>query len=696
LKKFLFFVELLVFNLHFGTNETFVEGLVMTDTKSKPKKKRKVSKQFQTEAKQLLNLMIHSLYTHKEVFLRELLSNASDALDKARFQALTDPSMLADNEELETWVAIDKEEKTLSISDNGIGMTRDEVIDNIGTIARSGSKAFLEAMKSSKDKDTESLDLIGQFGVGFYSSFMVAHKVELTTRSNADEIGTLWVSEGEGSYTLEEVSVPRRGTTITLHLREEVLDPDDPAEDFLNQYTIQNLVRKYSDFITAPIKMSFEKHDSGGADEDKDKEEKKAPEREIRTMNSMTPLWERDKKDITADEYFQFYKHHFHDWSEPSDIIHVKVEGSVQYTALIFIPSQAPINLYAQDYKKGIQLYSKHIFVMDRCEDLLPDHLRFARGLIDSPDLTLNVSREILQHDRQIKLIGKNLEKKVMSALKKMLKDERSKYEEWWGQFGKAIKGGIYMHYTNKEKLQDLLLFDTSMSAEGKTTLAEYVSRMPEFQKEIYYEVGKDRAAIERLPQMEVIREKGVEVLYFTDKVDEFLTQNLSEYDDKKLKSASRGDFTLDDKSEDKEKKKDKDKEEEKSEEEIKHKDLLEKIKEHLGEKVKEVRLSKRLRTSAVCLVSQESGPSFQMEMLLNEANAAPMGRAQRILEINPNHSVFTTLVKTFDRDKDSSTIKDCSELLLSQAMLIEGITLEDPVDFANRINSLMVKANKK
>ncbi|MDJ0837165.1 MAG: molecular chaperone HtpG [Acidobacteriota bacterium] len=665
-------------------------------TEQKAGKKKKSNRQFQAETRQLLNLMIHSLYTHKEIFLRELLSNASDALDKVRFQSLTESGLVGENETLEIWLAIDKEKKTLSISDNGIGMTRAEVIDNIGTIARSGSLAFLKAAREQKEgSGSEDLDLIGQFGVGFYSSFMVAQKVELVSRSMSGDYGVRWVSAGEGQYTIEEIEAPERGTSITLHLRDEVLDPKDPAEDFLNQYTLQNLVRKYSDFINYPIKINFEKHDSGAPVEGEEKKEKKQ-EFEVRTLNSMKPLWERDKKEVKGDEYFQFYKHHFHDWEEPADILHVKAEGTVQYTALLFIPSKAPINLYAADYKKGIQLYSKHVFVMDRYDGLLPDHLRFVRGLVDSPDFSLNVSREILQNDRQIKLIAKNLEKKVMDSLKKMLKNKRDDYEKWWDEFGKAIKGGIFMQWSNKEKLQDYLLFPSSHKTEGMTTLREYVDRMPEWQEEIYYEAGKDREAIERLPQMEAVREKGVEVLYFTDKVDEFLTQNLSDYDDKKLKSVSRGDFTLDDKKDDdKDKDKDKKDDDKKEEEKSEHQDLLDKIKEHLGDRVKEVRVSKRLRNSAVCLVNPESGPSFNMELLMKEAGSAPIGRAQGILELNADHPVFGVLKRTFTKNREDVWLKEYSELLLSQAQLMEGLTLDNPVEFASRINDLMVRATK-
>lgn len=663
-------------------------------TESKKVEKR----QFKAETKQLLNLMINSLYTHKEIFLRELISNASDALDKVRFRSLTDTSIMDKDKELEIWISIDKKRNTLSLSDNGIGMTKKEVIKNIGTIAQSGSDSFLKALEKTP-KDGSPVDLIGQFGVGFYSAFMVADRAELVTRAAGQSKATRWVSKGEGSYTLEDAERESRGTTVTLHIRKELVDPDRPEDDYLNQYTVQNLVKRYSDYIRYPIKMGFETDDYPRDDKGEViKDAKPNKKIDIRTMNSMLPLWERNKKDVKEDEYFQFFKHHFKDWNEPTDIIHIKVEGTVQYTALLYVPSKASGDFYSSDYKKGIQLYSKHVFVMDNCRDLFPEHLRFVRGLVDSPDFSLNISREILQHDRQIRIVAKNLEKKVMEALKNLLTNERKKYEEWWEEFGKAIKGGIYMHYTNKEKLEDFLLFPSSHSEEGMSTLREYVSRMPEWQDEIYYEVGKDRAAIERLPQMEVIREKGVEVLYFIDKVDEFLTQNLYDYDEKQLKSVSRGELNLDKKKKKKKKKGEKnkkEKEDKKDEKPKEHEELLKAMKEHLGEKVKEVRISKRLKKSPVCLVASDSGPSFNMEQLLQGANQLTP-KAARILELNAGHEIFKILVSEFEKDQDSHVLQEYSDLLFYQAMLIEGFTLEDPVEFAGRINALMVAAGGK
>ncbi|MCP4215343.1 MAG: molecular chaperone HtpG, partial [bacterium] len=481
-------------------------------------------------------------YTHKEIFLRELISNASDALDKLNFQALTKSQLMEDDPELKITLDVDKEGKMLTVSDNGIGMTHDEVIKNIGTIAKSGSQAFLKQLKEKND-----VELIGKFGVGFYSAFMASEKVVLVTRAAGKKQGVRWESKGDGSFTIERVEKTSRGTDIFLYLKDEVCDNSVPEEDFSNQYTIQNLIKKYSDYISYPIEMDFHREEYPRDKEGKVLEGSKA---EIiidhKVLNSQTPIWERDKKEITTDDYFQFFKHHFHDWNEFADVLHYHVEGNIEYTGLIFIPSRAPSNLYDKNYSAGIHLYSNHVFVMSDCRDLLPEHLRFVRGLVDSPDFSLNISREILQHDAQLRIIGKNLEKKVLEALKKLLDQQRSKYEEMWAEFGKAIKGGIYMKYKNKDKLQDLVLFPSSHAPDALVTLKEYVERMPEGQEDIYFASGKDIDTIKRMPQLEAFREKNVEILYFVDKIDEFLTQNLDEYDGKKMKSITRQDFDLD------------------------------------------------------------------------------------------------------------------------------------------------------
>ncbi len=647
----------------------------------------KETKEFQAETKQLLDLMVHSIYTNREIFLRELISNASDAIDKVRFEALTNQELLEGDSELEVFIEIDEAGQTLSITDNGMGMTYDEVVENIGTIAKSGTKNFIQSLEN-REQAKDNLELIGQFGVGFYSAFMVSDKVTLITRTPGEVQGVKWESTGDGTYTIEEVAKPKRGTSVILTIKKEHSDAEKPEENFLNQYTIQNLVKKYSDYIRYPIKMNFSREEKP-VDQD-GKVIEGAPSKhtiETRTLNSMTPLWSRNKTEITKDEYFQFYKNLFHDWEEPTDIIHTKVEGAVEYTALLFIPSHAPYDFYTRDYHYGIKLYSKHVFVMDNCQELLPEHFRFVRGLVDSPDFSLNISREILQHSQQLKLIGKNLEKSILKALESMLTKDRPKYEKFWEEFGKAIKGGIYMDYQNREKLQDFLLFPSSHSSEGLTTLEEYLKRMPEKQSLIYYATGKDRAAVEKLPQMEALREKGYEVLYFFDRVDEFAIDSLREYKEKKFQSVSRGDLKLDDADGQT------DQESKTKAEEINKESepILKAIKESLNNKVTDVKISTRLKSSAVCLVSSENGISLSMEHILSEMNQSLM-KASRILEINSDHEVFTTLKRLYETNPASDTFKEYCELLYGQALLMEGLELEDPVGFANRVASLMAK----
>jgi molecular chaperone HtpG len=643
---------------------------------------------FQAETKELLNLMINSLYTHKEIFLRELISNSSDALDKVHFQSLTDHELLGDDHELKIEIDVNKDNKTLTISDNGIGMTYDEVTENIGIIAKSGTKAFVDKLKEGDD-----IDLIGKFGVGFYSSFMVAERIEIVTCSAKAEKGVRWESEGDGSYTIEEIETKNRGTKITLYLKEEAMDSANPEEDFSNQYTIQNLIKKYSNYISYPIHMDFYREETP-----RDKEGKAIEGAESETiidnkvLNSITPIWKKNKKDITNDDYFQFYKHHFHDWNEFADVIHLNLEGKIEFTALLFIPSKAPSDLYDRDFSKGIQLYSNSVFIMNDCKDLLPEHLRFVRGLVDSPDFSLNISREILQHDAQLKVIGKSLEKKILDSLKKLLKNSRDKYEEIWTEFGKSLKGGIYMEYKNKEKLEDLILFSTSNDESKMTTLNEYIERMPEGQKEIYYAAAKDKDTIKRMPQLEIFKEKNIEVLYFIDKIDEFLTQNLDKYKDLKLQSVTREDFNLDDVIKDDEKgNKDADKKVDEDKGEM-YKDLLEAIKEQLEGKVKEVKISKRLKSSPVCFVNSNSGASFNMEQLLKGVNqVAP--QASKILEINPDHTIFSVIEKVYEKKNGKTELKNISEILYNQALLMEGFELENPVEFSNNLCELMTKA---
>ena len=466
------------------------------------------TREFQTETKKILDMMIHSIYTNKEIFLRELISNASDAIDKLKFAALTEPDLM-DDAEREIYLIPDVASRTLTIADNGIGMTYDEVNDNIGTIAKSGTKAFLEKMQEAGE--AQDKDLIGQFGVGFYSAFMVADKVTLLTRSARSDKAVKWQSNGDGTYTIEEADKPSVGTAITLHLTEEFAGGE---EDFLQTYRLTELVKKYSDYIRYPIRMNVSRVEpERDADGNIVEGGEKKTVTELRTLNSMKPLWTRAKSDITAEEYNDFYKNQFHDWEDPMDVIHTKAEGTVEYTALLYLPTSAPFNLYHPDFNSGVQLYSRHVFIMEQCKELLPEYLRFVRGLVDSPDFSLNISRELLQQSRELKLIGKNLEKTILKTLAKKLEKDRAKYESFWKEFGRTLKIGIYTDFTSHDKLKDLLLFPSSNEDHAFTTLKEYVGRMRDEQKSIYYATGKDRATIERLPQMELHREKNIEVL---------------------------------------------------------------------------------------------------------------------------------------------------------------------------------------
>lgn len=649
----------------------------------------KTTHEFQAETKQLLNLMINSIYTNHEIFLRELISNASDAIDKLHFESLQDRSILEGNEDYEIFLVPDKDSHTLTISDNGIGMTRDEVVENIGTIAKSGTKAFLEQLQKAKENNAELTDkeMIGQFGVGFYSAFMVGEKVTIVTRKAGQSEAVRWESAGDGSYTLEECEKESRGTTITITLGKEFFG-DNAEENFTDTWHLQSLVKKYSDYVRYPIKMNFESEEMPRDDEGKIIEgAEKIKKVELKTLNSMQPLWTKNKSDITKEEYNDFFKNQFHEWEEPMEVFHNKAEGNVEYTSLLYIPAKAPFNLYHTDYEPGVQLYSRHVFIMDKCKDLLPDYLRFVKGLVDSPDLSLNISRELLQQSRELKTIGKNLEKTILKALERKLKNDREGYEKFWNEFGKSLKIGIYNSmYTGNDmvnKLKELLLF--ASSKEGKeVSLKEYVERMPESQKKIYYATGVDKATIEKLPQMELLKEKGLEVLYLLDPVDEFAIETIRTYADKEFQSISRGDLDLDD-AESQEVKKE-------TEEIAKNNDeLVKDIKEVLGDKVAEVKISSRLKSSAVCLVADAMGPSLSMEHTF-AAMDNPMFKAKRILEINPKHDLFSRLQILHSNGKDDASFKDYCDLLYTQALIIEGIMPENPVDFANKIAQLMAK----
>ncbi len=641
----------------------------------------KETKQFQTETKKLLDMMIHSIYTHKEIFLRELISNASDAIDKLKFNAVTDTNILGNDTEFKIEIIPDKDARTITIRDNGIGMTKEEVVTNIGTIAKSGSKDFMEKLKEAKEN--QEMEIIGQFGVGFYSSFMVADKVTLETKSPYEEKGIRWESNGEGEYNIEEVDLGTRGTSITLHLRKD--EEDNTFSEYTETWEIKSLVKKYSDYVRYPVEMDVTKETPKKDDKGEIIEGEYDTEIIRETLNSMTPLWKKSKEQLSDEEYNEFYKGKFHDWVDPIKTIHYKVEGNIDYTALLFIPGKAPMDFYTKEFEKGLQLYTKNVFIMDKCKELIPDYFRFVKGLVDSSDFSLNVSREILQQNRQLEVIAKNIEKKIQKELKLLLKNEREKYEEFFSAFGNDIKYGVYDQYgAKKDLLKDLLIFDSSFN-EKKTTLKEYVERMKEEQKYIYFVSGEDKEKLKNLPQMEGLREKGYEVLFFLDKIDEFAIQVLREYEGKEFKAINQGDLDKEINSDDKKLL------DEKTEE---NKDLISELKEILKEKVADVRLTSRLKSSAVCLVSGE-GVSFEMEKVMKEMPGEnPFGsvKADKILELNPNHDLFKSLNKVFEEDK--KTLSDIADLLYSQALLIEGFPLEDPVDFSNKMTQLMIKAN--
>ena len=649
----------------------------------------KETHQFQAETKKLLDLMIHSIYTNREIFLRELISNASDAIDKLHFESLTNRDLLEGNSDYEIFLIPDEASHTLTISDNGLGMNREELIENLGTIAKSGTKAFLEKLQQAKEGDNDTQkDLIGQFGVGFYSAFMVAEKITVVSRKAGETQAYKWESTADGSYTIEECTKDSHGTNITITLLPEFYR-DKAEENFTDTYKLQSLVKKYSDYVRYPIKMNFvieeQPKDADGKPIEGAGTIKK---NEVRILNSMQPLWAKNKSEIKEEEYTEFYQNLFHDWEKPMEVMHNKIEGNIEYTSLLFFPAHAPYNLYHSDYEPGLQLYSRHVFIMDKCKDLLPEYLRFVKGLVDSPDFSLNISRELLQQSRELKLIGKNLEKTILKQLANTLKKDRSKYEQFWKEYGKSLKIGIYGSVYNGgsdvvNKLKDLLLFTTSKE-DKLITLKEYVEHMPESQKKIYYATGKDRVSIDSLPQMEILRDKGIDVLYFLDNVDEFAIEVMREYEGKPFHSISRGDLDLDDV----------ESQEVKKETETiakSNEDLIKDIKETLGDKVAEVKISSRLKSSAVCLVADEQGPSFAMEQAFADANN-PMFKARRILEINPKHDLFARLQKVHEQGKESTAFKDYCSLLYAQALLIEGMMPEDPAAIANKIAELMAK----
>ena len=627
------------------------------------------TKEFKAESKRLLDMMINSIYTHKEIFLREIISNASDAIDKLYFKSLTDTSVGIKKSDFAINIAIDKENRTLTVSDNGIGMTEEDLENNLGTIANSGSFAF------KKDNDLgDDVDIIGQFGVGFYSTFMVAKEVTVVTKAFGSDQAYKWTSDGVEGYTIEECDKPDGvGTTITLKLKDDT--DDEKYSTYLDQYQIQSLVKKYSDYIRFPIRMEVEHTHYN--------EEGKEPEvhKAIETLNSMTPIWKKNKSELKDEDYNNFYMEKFGDYEPPVAHIHSKNEGVATYDALLYIPARAPFDYYSKDYEKGLQLYSSGVMIMEKCADLLPDWFSFVKGVVDSEDLSLNISRELLQQDRQLKIIAKNLEKSIKNELAKLLKNDREKYEKFYSVFGLQFKFGIYQSYgAANETLKDLLMFPSSFDGKN-VTLKEYVSRMKEDQKEIYYACGETKERIEMLPQLEKIKDKGYEVLYFTQDVDEFAIKVMMNYDGKPFKSISDADLDLDTEEEKEEAKK--------LDEE--NKDMFAFMQEAIADKVKTVRLSKKLKTHPVCL-SSDGSITIEMEKVLNAMpqNDGNKVKAEKALEINPNHPIFEKLKDLYANDKDK--LKDYAKLLYDQALLIEGMSIDNPVEFANLVCELMTK----
>ncbi len=623
------------------------------------------TKQFKAESKRLLDLMINSIYTHKEIFLRELISNASDAMDKLYYRALTEHLSDVSRDDLAVFLSVDKESRTLTITDNGCGMTQEELENNLGVIAKSGSLHF-----KKENEAREDVDIIGQFGVGFYSAFMVSDCVTVESRAYGAEEAWCWQSRGAEGYTIEPCDKAERGTVVTLRIKENT--EEENYDEFLESYRLQGLVKKYSDYIRYPIKMEVEKS------RPKDEEGKEYETyTEVETINSMVPIWRKNKSELTPEDYNGFYKEKFYDYEDPARVIHTATEGAATYNALLFIPARAPYNYYTREYEKGLQLYASGVLIMDKCADLLPDHFSFVKGLVDSQDLSLNISREMLQHDRQLKIIAGRLEKKIGSELQSMLENDREGYEKFFKNFGLQLKYGVYNEYgRNKDAIKDLLLFVSSFEKKP-VTLKEYAGRMKEDQKFLYYACGESPEKIEKLPQAEAVLDKGYEILYFTDDVDEFAIKMLHEYEGKEFKSISGGDLGLETPEE-------KEAEEKQAEE---NKDLFAFMGEALDGKVKAVRLSKRLKTHPVCLAS-EGELSLEMEKVLNSMPTDNKVKADRVLEINESHPIFAKLTKLYEEDKDK--LQAYTRLLYTQAMLIEGMSIDDPVEFTNQVCSLM------
>ena len=632
-------------------------------------------KQFQAESKRLMDLMINSIYTHKEIFLRELISNASDAEDKLAYRALTDSSITTSRSDLKITLIPDKDARTLTVSDNGIGMTREELESNLGTIAKSGSLQFKQELGDKKD----DVDVIGQFGVGFYSAFMVADDVKVISRAWGSEEAFLWQSAGTDGYTITPCEKDAPGTDIIMHIKENAEDED--YSQYLERSRLQMLIKKYSDYIRYPIVMEVEdyRQKEKPADAGEDYKPEWETVLEWKTLNSMVPLWQRPKAEVKNEEYNAFYKEKFADWEDPLSVVHLSAEGQVEYKALLYVPAKTPYDFYTREYEKGLQLYSSGVLIMDKCGDLLPDHFRFVKGVVDSPDFSLNISREVLQHDNQLKIIARNLEKKIKAELLRLQKEDREKYETFWKAFGVQLKYGVVADYgRNKDMLKELLLFWSSKEG-ANTTLAAYKDRMPEEQPFVYYACGESAEKIAKLPQVERILDKGYEILYCTEDVDDFVMKALEELDGKKFKSVSDED-ALPQTDEEKQAAK------EQSEQAA---PVLTAVKEVLGEKIKEARLSSILKSAAVCLTAD--GPvSLEMEKYMAKVEGSMPMRAERVLELNAGSAPYAALQKAVEAD-DKDTVEKYTKLLYGQALLMAGLPLEDPSEYAQLVCSLMV-----
>ena len=634
-------------------------------------------KEFKTESKRLLDLMINSIYTNKEIFLRELISNASDAIDKYHYLSLKDGNV--PSKEYEIRVETNKKNRTITISDNGIGMSYDDIINNLGTIAKSGSAEFLNNLK---DKDEKSeLEIIGQFGVGFYASFMVAKKVVVDTKTINSDKAYRFISEGTDTYEIEETSKDEVGTTITLYLRKN--EKEEDYDKFLDDYTIESLVKKYSDYVKYPIKKKVIETINQKDENGNDIENKYEDVEFDKTLNSMIPLWKKNKNEVTEEMLNEFYKSKFNDYLDPLFSLHISTEGMISYNALVFVPSKPPYDLYSEKYEKGLQLYTKGVFIMDKCKPLVPDYLRFIKGLVDSSDLSLNISREMLQQNRQLDKIASSIEKKILFELNKLKENDYEKYKKFFEAYGLNIKWGVYDGYgANKDKLKDLLIYDT-VNSEEKVTLKKYVENMKEKQEFIYFASASSKDAVLAMPQMDLVKKQGYDVLILNDNIDEFVISILSEYEGKKFKSINQGDLDLLD---------EKEKEElEKVKEE--KQTVIEKIKDILKDEVSDVVISSRLSESPVCLSSSE-GISLEMEKVLANNPLGNQAKANKILEINPHHELFKAIESIYENN-DEESMNDYAELLLSQALLMEGFPLKDPVKFSNTMCKLMVKASK-